>query len=72
MATSGSFDFVVNRDDLIEEALQQCGKLGDHESPTSDQLTSCSRTLNMLIKAWNAEGLKLWANKDYSFTPTRS
>lgn len=70
MATSGSFDFVVDRDSIITEALQQVGKLGDHESPTSDQLTSCSRTLNLLIKAWQADGLRLWLRKEYSFTPT--
>jgi len=70
MATSGSFDFVVDRDDLITEALQQCGRLGDHESPSANQLSSCGRTLNMLIKAWQADGLQLWLRKTYSFTHT--
>lgn len=70
MATSGSFDFSVDRDDIITEALQICGAIGDGETPTADQLTSCSRTLNMLIKAWQADGLQLFRRKTYTITPT--
>ena len=61
MATSGSIDFVVTRDDVITEALELCGVLGEGESPNSDQLSSSSRTLNMLVKTWQANGLNLFA-----------
>lgn len=61
MATSGSIDFSVSRDDIITEALEQMGVLGEGQSPSADQLTSMSRTLNMMVKAWQADGLNLFA-----------
>lgn len=68
MATSGSFDYTIDRDDVITEALQLVGRLADGESPTADQLTSCGRTLNMLVKAWQSDGLQLFRRKTYSFS----
>lgn len=59
MATSGSVDFIVTRDDIITEALEHLGVLGEGQTPSADQLTSCSRTLNMMVKAWQAEGMNL-------------
>ena len=63
MALSGSFDFGATRDDIITEALELLGILGEGQSPSADQLTSCSRTLNMLIKNMQAEYTNLWAIK---------
>ena len=59
MATSGSINFTAKRDDVIIEALELCGALGDGVSPTTSQITSCARTLNNLIKAWHNEGIGL-------------
>ena len=61
MATSGSVDFGVDRDDIIKEALLQLGVLAIGDDPDADTLTSCSVTLNLLVKAWQAEGLNLFA-----------
>ena len=61
MATSGSIDFSVSRDDIITEALEQMGVLAEGQSPSADQLTSMARTLNMLVKTWQADGLNLFA-----------
>jgi len=61
MATSGSIDFSVSRDDIITEALEVMGVLGEGQAPSADQITSMSRTLNMLVKAWQGEGLNLFA-----------
>lgn len=61
MATSGSTDFVVNRDDIITEALELLGVLGEGQSPTANQLSSCARTLNMMVKHWQAEGFNIYA-----------
>ncbi len=52
MAVSGSFDFTLTRDNAIQEALEMLGVLGEGESPTANQLTSCSRTLNLMLKHW--------------------
>lgn len=61
MATSGSVNYSANRDDLISEALQICKVLGEGGSPTSGQLSDSSRTLNMMVKAWQNKGANLWA-----------
>ena len=63
MATSGSINFIVTRDEIITEALEVMGVLGEGESPNADQLASLSRTLNMMIKNWQADGLNLFAVK---------
>ena len=60
MATSGSTDFSIDRDSIIEEALQIVGVLGVGEAPTAAQLTDYSRTLNLIVKSLMAEGLLLW------------
>lgn len=60
MASSGSVDFSVSRDDIITEALQYCGVLADGETPDATQLTSCSRTLNLMVKSWINKGAGLW------------
>lgn len=61
MATSGSIDFSVSRDDIVTEAMELMGVLAEGQTPNSDQLTSMSRTLNMMIKMWQASGLNLFA-----------
>ena len=62
MATSGSIDFSLNRDAAITEALELVGALGEGEAPTSDQLSSVGRTMNMMLKAWQAKhGVNLFA-----------
>lgn len=61
MTTSGSIDFSISRDDLIEESLMRLGVLPEGGAPTSDQLTDHSRSLNMLVKAIIARGIQLWA-----------
>jgi len=69
MATSGSTNFAVTRDDIINEALEMLGVLGEGESANTNQLTSASRTLNMMTKAWQADGLNLFAiERMYLFT----
>lgn len=63
MATSGSIDFSVSRDDLIKTALQYIGAIGEGETPTTDQTSECAILLNMLVKARMVDGMPLWAVK---------
>lgn len=63
MATSGSIDFELTRDDLITEALELLGVLPEGASPTAAQLTSCARTLNAMLKAWQTRGTHLFVNQ---------
>jgi hypothetical protein len=63
VATSGSVDFSVSRDNLIEDALRHAGIIGIEDSASSVQKTWAARLLNMMVKAWGAHGPALWARK---------
>lgn len=63
MTTSGSVDFSVSRDNLIEDALRTAGIIGVDDSASSTQLTWAARLLNMMVKAWQPLGIALWARK---------
>ena len=61
MTTSASTNFSVSRDDLIKGALRKIGVVAQGESPTADQITEGAFALNLLVKAWQADGMPLWA-----------
>lgn len=71
MATSGQITFSVSAQDIITEALELLGVLGEGQAPTADQITSSNRTLNMLVKTWQADGLNLFAVKKLYLFLTR-
>lgn len=64
--TSGSTDFSVTRDDIIKRALRLIGVLAQGETPTAAQITEGAFALNSLVKAWQADGMPLWALKSYN------
>jgi hypothetical protein len=61
MATSGSSNYATSTQEIITEALELLGVLGEGEAYTPAQYTSCVRTLNMMIKNWQAAGLNLFS-----------
>ncbi len=68
MATSGSIDFSLTRDNLITDAMRVIGAIGEGETPTSYEISNAARALNMLVKQWQGNtdfsaGLKVWARK---------
>lgn len=63
MATSGSINFSVSRDDLILAAYQHVGMLGEGDTPSSSQMTEAALLLNMIVKARIADGMPAWALK---------
>lgn len=68
MATSNSQNFATTRNDLINGALRIIGAIGQGEYATAVQITEASEALNMMIKAWQADGMALWVTKEYSLT----
>lgn len=70
MSTSNSTNFSVTQNDIICRALRLVGVLAQGESPTTDQLSEASIALNSLVKAWEADGMSLWAIKQYSIPLT--
>ena len=68
MALSNSTDFTVTRDQLITGALRIVGAVAQGETPTATQVTEAAEALNMLAKAWQADGMPLWNIREYSLT----
>lgn len=60
MATSGSTNFTVNRDELIKASLRLCGVGLDGETLSAEDTSHAAQALNMMVKAWQADGLNLW------------
>lgn len=64
MATSNSVDFTVNRDTLIYDSFYDVGVLAVGQTAEADVFQHAVRKLNMMLKAWQTDGLQLWTWKD--------
>jgi len=71
MATSGSTDFSVNRDELITLAMRNIGALETGESPTPEEYSDASQMLNMMLKTMQNDGLDLWLIKEAILIPEK-
>ena len=65
MPSSGSYSFSMNTSSIVTDAMQNIGKLGEGEGYSPQQLTDCTRKLNMIAKQWMgkqdfAPGMKMW------------
>ena len=63
MATSGSTNFSLNRDNLIKSALRLINVGTEGYTPSAAEMNNAADALNMMLKAWTADGLQLWAQK---------
>ena len=63
MATSSSTNYSIARDDIIKRALRLIGVIAQGETPTTEQVDEAAQALNGLVKAWQTDGLPLWAIK---------
>lgn len=70
MATSGSSNFSLTRNDIIQEALELLGILATEETPAAADVVTADRSLNMMIKGWMAKGINLWRQTEGSLTAT--
>jgi hypothetical protein len=70
MATSGITTFSQTRDDIIKRALRLIGVTAQGETPTTDQISEASTALNGLVKAWQADGMPLWAIRELNIDLT--
>jgi hypothetical protein len=64
VASSGSYNFSVTRDDIIEHAYEEIGVLEEGESLSADLTTRAAQKLNMMVKAWMTKGYHLWCVQD--------
>ena len=70
MASSASYDFGLTGTNIIQEALELIGVAGSGNPVTADDQKTCLRTLNLMVKAWQAEGIGLWKNVEASLFPS--
>ena len=63
MASSGSVDFTVTRDNLIADALGMVGAVGPADTPAAGLVTHAARQLNIVAKGLMSLGCSLWARK---------
>ena len=61
MATSNSYNFSRNRDELIKDAFIEAGILDPNDSMPSAEGQFGAVQLNRMIKWWQADGKRLWA-----------
>lgn len=69
MATSGSVNFAVTRDEIIKYALINVGGIGEGVTPSATSVTDAAFYLNMIMKAWHNDGMPLWALKEGYILP---
>jgi hypothetical protein len=70
MATSGSTDWSLNRDQVITGALRKLAVLPSGGSPSTEQTSDASSALNALVKAFQADGMPVWKITETTFTVT--
>ena len=66
MATSGTTTFTVTRDQIIEAALRSLAVLEEGATPGPNALENASFSLNLILKKWQSEGIKVWTIKEYT------
>jgi hypothetical protein len=68
MATSGSYNWSVTRNDLIEQAMRKIGALGDHQTIAADtnKLAVGVAAINPVLRHLTTKGMPLWAMTEVS------
>lgn len=70
MALSGSYNWTLNRDEVIKAALRKIATLSSGGTPTTEQTTDAASALNGIVKLLQAEGMPLWAITSHTWTVT--
>ena len=72
MSTSGSTDFSVNRNSILQEAFELGGIVRSGQALTAAQVVKGSRVLNAMVKAWMASGIHIWTVSEAVLIPQAS
>ena len=65
MSTSGVTTFELNRDQIISSALRKVGAISAGQTADSTDISDAGVALNSMLKAFQEEGMPLWAIKEY-------
>lgn len=60
MATSGTYTFNYNRDQIIRAAYRKIGAIEAGEIPSAEMTLDGADALNMMVKEWEATGIHVW------------
>ncbi len=60
MSVSGTTTFSVTRNDIIAASLRLLGVLEEGAVPNATAIENASLVLNMMLKDWMTDGIKLW------------
>jgi len=69
MALTASTDYSIDKDTLIKASLRLIGVGSIDEDPTEDEIDQAAVALNIMVKAWQTDGLQLWQIREYDLTP---
>ena len=72
MATSGTVTYTQTRNEVIHDAFQLIGVYGVGRTISGEDLTFANSMLNKMIKAWQAQGIHLWAKEEGVLFPTQN
>lgn len=75
--------YSISRDTIISAALRKLQVIELGTTPDSDTITNAAQSLNIMIKAWQSSGIKLWTidvytmplvsgKKEYTISPSGS
>lgn len=64
MATSGSVNFTLSRDQIITAALRRLRKIDPALTVPAQDITDGAQVLNLIIKSWQTDGVFLWLNEE--------
>jgi hypothetical protein len=70
MSTSNSYDYNLTGTLIITEALELIGVAGTGQTISAEDQATALRTLNVMTKAWQAEGIGLWKNVEAYLFPS--
>lgn len=64
MALSGSVNYSRVRDQVIDEAFALCGVKTEGQTPKPFDIERAHVALNVMLKAWQTDGLHIWVRKE--------
>lgn len=71
MATSGVTSLAYTVNEIIEEALDVLGVAADGETLSGDLFARGKRSINMLLRQWQSQGMHQWTMTEGYLFPTR-
>lgn len=67
MATSGTTTWEQNRNEVISGALRKLAVIPSGGTASTHQIQDAAAALNAMIKGFHADGMPLWAIREYTF-----